>query len=64
MCQYLQLLTELKAVKFTGVRNLLQITCTKKASPKYQADTSFFIMEKSEGDALPSCLFRMAAVSL
>lgn len=60
----LQLLQELKAVKFTGWRNLLQITHMKKASPEYKANTLFFVMKKSEEKALSSYLFKMAAVSL
>lgn len=64
MCQHLQLLTDLKAVKFTSMRNMLQITHMKKARPGYEANTSFFVMEKSEEEALSNHLFRMAAVSL
>lgn len=64
MCQHLQLLTELKSVKLTGMKNLLQITHMKKDKPEYLANTSFFVMEKSEEEALSSSLFRKAAVSL
>lgn len=62
MCQHLQLLTELKAVKFTGMRNLLQRTHMKKANPEYKTSTSFFVMEKSGEEAFSSYLFRMSAV--
>lgn len=64
MCQHLQLLTELKAVKLTGMKNLVQITHMKKDKPEYMANTSFFAMEKSEEEALSSYLLRKAAVSL
>lgn len=36
----------------------------KKDKPEYMANTSFFVMEKSELEALSNSLFRKAAVSV